>query len=85
MEKIVNIMPFTYLSIFNSTTRVMFKLIALANRKSNKYVVKVNEDLSNKIIEECKISLSSYNRAIDLLEHRGFLIRENDKLILNHS
>lgn len=83
MRKIINISPFTYLPVFNDSTRVMFKLITLMVREEGKWKVYLNSNVRDKIMKECNVSRSSYNRTINLLKKNKFLEIHKEILILN--
>lgn len=83
METWINLNIFSTLSIFNSTSRVMHKLLMLAVREGSIWKVYLNTNIREKIMEDCNIPKSSYCRAIKELEDCGFLTRDKDICILN--
>ena len=83
MEKWINLNILSTLPIFNSTSRVMHKLIMLAVRERSIWKVYLNTNIREQIMEDCNIPKSSYCRAIKELEDCGFLTRDKDICILN--
>lgn len=83
MEKWINLNILSTLPIFNSTSRVMHKLLMLAAREGGIWKVYLNTNIREQIMEDCNIPKSSYCRAIKELEDCGFLTRDKDICILN--
>mgnify|MGYP006896536747 CR=1 FL=1 len=83
MEKWINLNIFSTLPIFNSTTRVMHKLLMLAVREENQWKVYLNTNIREQIMKDCNVPKASYCRAIKELEDCNFLARDKDICILN--
>lgn len=58
-------------SIFNATTKVLWKLLEFAEFDTGK--VYMNADRTNEIIQACKIGKTSYYRAISDLKEAGII------------
>ena len=65
MEKWINLNIFSTLPIFNSTTRVMHKLLMLAVREENQWKVYLNTNIREQIMKDCNVPKASYCRAIN--------------------
>ena len=78
----INMEAFIKLSIFNATSRVMHKLLLLAVKEDNLFIVYLNTNIREQILKDCNIPKSSYYRAIRELEECKFLSKDKDNLIL---
>lgn len=83
MEKWINLNIFSTLPIFNSTSRVMHKLLMLAVREESIWKVYLSPNIRKQIMEDCNIHKSSYYRIIKELEDCEFLTKNKDICILN--
>lgn len=83
MEKWINLNVMSTLLIFNSTSRVMHKLLMLAVRENNVWKVFLKTTIREQIMKDCNVTKPSYCRSIKELEDCGFLTRDKDICILN--
>ena len=83
MEKWINLEVFTKLPIFNSTSRILHKLLMLAVKEKDTWKVYLNTNIREQIMKDCNVPQSSYCRAIKELEDCKFLTKDRDIYILN--
>ena len=69
--------------VFNSTTRVLWKMMEFA--EYNTGIVYMTTQRKRELIEECKVSTASYNRAISDLVECGVLYKDKGAYTVNCS
>ena len=67
--------------VFNSTTRVLWKMMEFA--EYNTGIVYMTTQRKRELMEDCKVSTASYNRAISDLVECGVLYRDKGAYTVN--
>ena len=74
------ISPLYETSLFNATTKVLWKLLEMAERGTGK--VLINHSRRKEIINTCHISEASYQRALINLIDAGIICKKDDIYII---
>lgn len=69
------------LSVFNATTKVLWKLLEIAEWNTGK--VYMNIERRKEIMDECSISRASFDRAIKELSDVGIITKEKSTYIID--